>query len=627
MTQSNIQIPSPSLSAKNWFFVGASLVGLAVFTNVEDPFNAPKAWLLYISAFWLLGWISFNLRKYMQDTVIKSAVILSSAYSLTLFVAFLATDNKFTGFFGDYARRTGFLAYFALMIFFLAGAMVVTERNIAGFDLVTLIPGYIIIGYGILQHLKHDPVRWNNPYNSILSTLGNPDFAAAVMAIFAVLAFALAVNPKKQIAARVLAGILVVAAFITIAWSQVRQGLLAGAIGISLIILIWVYQRNKIIGHLLTVAGLLSGLLAVLGMLNVGPLTTYFYKASVTYRGDYWRAGFRMFTSHPFFGVGLDRFGAYFTQYRDLAQATRAGRGPGVHSNAAHDVPIQLAATGGIFVLLAFLAVTGFVIWRGVVGIRNTRGHDQMVFAGFFGAWVAYEAQSLISIDNLGIAIWGWVLGGIVVALSRREAPHSASGIIGKSGKSGKGREVKGRVKLRASTNPAQPLVSYLLAVAMLALALPLFFQDSSLKNSRQYRVPTDATQQASYQALARKSLHYGYTDPHVQIAVAQELAQSNAVAEGTALAEQVYKSDPLSTDARLLLLNIYEQTHQYPKAIAIRQSLLKIDPFDYTSALKLGEDLKAVGQLAQAKALIPKIDAIAPGSAESKQAHSEFGA
>jgi len=624
MTQSNIQIPSPSRSAKNWFFVGASIVGLAVFTNVEDPFNAPKAWLLYISAFWLLGWISFNIKKYMQDSAIKVAAILTSVYSLTLFAAFLATDNKFVGFFGDYARRTGFLAYFALMIFFLAGAMVVNERNIEGFDLVTLIPGYIIVGYGILQHLKHDPVKWNNPYNSILSTLGNPDFAAAVMAIFAVLAFALLVNPKKQIAMRVLAGILVVSAFITISWSQVRQGLLAGAIGIGVIVLVWVYQRQKIVGHFLAAAGLLGGLLATLGMLNMGPLTSFFYKVSVTYRGDYWRAGFRMFKSHPFFGVGLDRFGAYFTQYRDATQATRAGRGPGVHSNAAHDVPIQLAATGGIFVLLAFLAVTGFVVWRGIVGLRNTRGHDQMVFAGFFGAWVAYEAQSLISIDNLGIAIWGWALAGIVVALSRREAPTSTAGL---NGKASKGRVAKGPVHLKASTNPAQPLVSYLLAVLMLAISLPLFFQDSSLKNSRQYQIPTDATQVASYQALARKALHYGYTDPHVTIAVAQELAQANALAEGTAMAEKVYKSDPLSTDARALLLNIYEQTHQYSKAIPIRQSLLTVDPYDYTSIVKLGEDLKAVGNVAAAKALIPKIDAIAPGSAESKQAHTDFGA
>ena len=625
MSQSNIQIPSASRSARNWLLVGASLVGLAVFTNVEDPFNAPKSWILYICAFWLLGWIAFNVKRALADSVLRIAVILSSLFSLTLFLSFLATDNKFVGFFGDYARRTGFLSYFALMVFFLASAMVINEKNIERFDLVVLIPGYLITGYGFLQHLKIDPVKWNNPYNSVLSTLGNPDFAAAVMAIFTVLSFALVINPRKAIQVRALAALLMVLSLITILWSQVRQGLLAGAIGIFIIILVWVHQRQKIAAYVLAAGGVLGAFLAGFGMLKMGPLQNYFYKISVTFRGDYWRAGARMFKEHPLFGVGLDRYGAHFTTFRDATQATRYGRGPGIHSNAAHDVPIQLAATGGILVLIAFLAITGFIAWRGIIGLRNRTGIDQLIFAGFFGAWIAYEAQSLISIDNLGIAIWGWLLGGIIVALSRREAPTAASGIVGKKDKPAK--SDRGRVAASAPASPAQPLVSYLLAILALSISLPLFLQDSALKTSRAYRVPTESAQIANYQALVRKALRFPYTDAHVTVAVAGQLAQSQAIQEATNLALTVHKRDPLNTEANFLLLSIYEQTHKYPEAIALRRGLLKTDPYDYTNMLKLGQDLKATGDLAGAKALLPRIDALAKGSAEAKQAHTEFGA
>ena len=623
MSQSNIQIPSASRSATNWLLVGASLVGLAVFTNVEDPFNAPKSWILYISAFWLLGWIAFNVKRALADSVLRIAVILSSLFSLTLFLSFLATDNKFVGFFGDYARRTGFLSYFALMVFFLAGAMVINEKNIDRFDLVVLLPGYLITGYGFLQHLKIDPVKWNNPYNSILSTLGNPDFAAAVMAIFTVLSFALVVNPRKVLLVRLLAALLMVLSLITILWSQVRQGLLAGAIGIGVIVLVWVHQRQKIAAYVLAAGGVVGAFLAGFGMLKMGPLQNYFYKVSVTYRGDYWRAGIRMLKEHPLFGVGLDRYGAHFTQFRDATQATRVGRGPGIHSNAAHDVPIQLAATGGILVLIAFLTITGFVAWRGIIGLHNRTGIDQLIFAGFLGAWIAYEAQSFISIDNLGIAIWGWLLGGIIVALSRREAPTATSGIVGKKPT----KSDRGRVAANAPTSPAQPLVSYLLAILALSISLPLFLQDSALKTSRAYRVPTESAQIANYQALVRKALRFPYTDAHVTVAVAGQLAQSQAIQEATNMAVMVHQSDPLNIDATSLLLSIYEQTHKYPEAIALRRGLLQTDPYDYTNMLKLGQDLKATGDLAGAKALVPRIEALAKGSAEAKQAHTEFGA
>jgi hypothetical protein len=39
------------------------------------------------------------------------------------------------------------------------------------------------------------------------------------------------------------------------------------------------------------------------------------------------------------------------------------------------------------------------------------------LITGLFAAWIAYQAQSLISIDNVGLTIWGWVLGGAIVGV------------------------------------------------------------------------------------------------------------------------------------------------------------------------------------------------------------------
>jgi hypothetical protein len=37
------------------------------------------------------------------------------------------------------------------------------------------------------------------------------------------------------------------------------------------------------------------------------------------------------------------------------------------------------------------------------------------LFAGFVGAWVAFQAQSIISINQIGLAIWGWCLSGLII--------------------------------------------------------------------------------------------------------------------------------------------------------------------------------------------------------------------
>jgi len=614
----------PDRTALNWLFVGGSLVTLFIWASIEDPFNAPKSWILYSVAFWLLGWVGFQAKARWKSPLDRSVLLFSGVFSLTLLLAFFATDVKLQGLFGDYARRTGFLSYFSLVVFFVAASFLVTLSNIVLFDRVTLIVGFIIGFYGFLQHFKIDFIKWNNPYNSVLSTLGNPDFAAAVMAIFMVLAFGLVVNSTKSVLVRIWSVVNVLLLLVTIVFSQVRQGLLAGAIGVGLVIVVWVHQRQRIVAWVLVVLGVIGGAAGLVGMLNQGPLKGFFYKASVTYRGDYWRAGVRMFKDHPWFGVGLDRYGAYFRQYRDATQSLR--RGPDIVSNAAHDVPIQLAATGGIFVLIAFLALTGFIVWRGVVALRNTAGVTQIVVATFFGAWITYEAQSLISIDNVGIAIWGWLLGGIVVALSK----DSVIEVVEEKLASNLSPKTKAKMaKKKVSSGPvslAQPLVSGLLFVLALALVIPMYLADSSLKTLRGYAAPTSQNLQP-YLQIARKPLGYGFQDAHVKSSVALLIAQAGQVEEGKADLLAVLASDPRSYDVLNTLAQIDEQTKNMAEAAGYRRKIAALDPWNYKNLLQLGEDLKASGDTAGAKAIVRQIDAFASKTAEAATAHKDFGA
>jgi len=609
------KITSPSRQAINWLLVGGSLVSTFLWATLEDPFNAPKSWILYCVGFWLAGWIGFNARSRWSNSFDRRTLIISSSFALTLIAAFLATDFKMQGLFGDYARRTGLLSYLSLILFFVAGSMLFSLANIALFDRVTLIVGFIIGFYGFIQHFKLDFIHWNNPYNSVLSTLGNPDFAAAVMAIFLVLAFGLAINSSKSSVVRIWAAVNIVILLVTILFSQVRQGLLAGAAGIAVIVITWVHQRQKKAALGLMVLTALGGALGLIAMLNQGPLKSFFYKASVTYRGDYWRAGFRMFKSHPLFGVGLDRYGAYFRQYRDAAQSLR--RGPGIVSNNAHDVPIQLAATGGIFVLIAFLVLTIFVAWRGIVALRTTTGINQIVVATFFGAWVTYEAQSFISIENVGIAIWGWILGGIVVALSRPAVIDAVTAPVNA--------KVKKNNLKKSSSSLAQPMVSGLLFVVAFAICIPMYLSDAALKTARGYAAPTTANLTA-YLDIVRKPLSYGFQDVHVKESVAILLAQANQLPESKANLLAVYKDDARDFNALNTLTLIAEANKNFIEAAGYRQKMAALDPWNYQNLLQLGQDLKQAGDKAGAKAIIAKIDAFASTTPEAATAHKDFG-
>jgi hypothetical protein len=179
-----------------------------------------------------------------------------------------------------------------------------------------------------------------------------------------------------------------------------------------------------VLGVLSLSSGAIAGIFSILGMLQVGPLQDLLYKGSVSVRGYYWRAGIEMFQQNPLMGVGMDRYGAYFKEYREVGYPLAYGFD--ITSSNAHNTFIQFFATGGFLLGTTYLLLNGFILWRGIAGVRQFTGNNRLLITGLLAAWVAFHSQSLISIDNIGVSIWGWVLGGSIIGLSVSD-PESVS--------------------------------------------------------------------------------------------------------------------------------------------------------------------------------------------------------
>ena len=579
---------------------GGWMVSLVFLPNLNDPFNAPKSWALSIFGFWLFGWALFQIKGNLSAPTLKWFTILAGFYLFTLIVGFVATDNKYIAMFGEYQRRTGFLSYFSLIIFLITASYIFRINNIHSLEKSIVAISFVMGSYGFAQHFKHDFVHWANPYNSVISTVGNPDFAGALMGIFLIINFGVLIQTKYKTWVRIFSGLNSFLLFVVIIFSQVRQGLLAAGLGISIVAIVWVHQRHKFIAYALSSLVIVVGSLSLFGMLNKGILAKYFYKMSITYRGDYWRAGWQMFIHHPLFGVGLDRYGANFRTYRDSTQSLR--RGPDLVSTAAHNVPIQLLATGGIFVFLAYFALTVFILWRGVVALKRLQGAQQIIAASIFSAWIAYEAQSFVSIDNLGVAIWGYILGGALVGLSC--------------------------IATKSNMKPSilQPIFSGSLTLIIFVIAILFYGAESSMHALRSQPSPKTQAEVFSYKVALKKPLGYTFKEPSFRVIAAGDLAFVSDFEGASDQLKNVIAADPLNYDAKVLLAKIYEYQKKWPLAVQVRKTIYAIDPYNQMNLLTLGEDEKSIGDLGQSKNILNLINSFAPNSDEARQALQDFG-
>lgn len=402
--------------------IGAGFTTIFVLSeNVTDPVNVPKLLSLGTMAFSALAILLFsNLRSAIRHhpaLIVVVSVFLSSALSASLF-----SNSPFTqNFYGAYGRNNGFITYAFLAIILLSS---LTFSNKSSFRLVLtglLFAGFVNIAYCLWVIAFGDFIGWTNPYGNILGTLGNPNFIGSFLGIFLSTFVAVAVSKDASKLFRL--GLLVVVPLTAfeIIESHAIQGRVVAVLGIAIVAFFYIRSRfSKLMLWLYVTGVTVVGMMSLLGALQIGPLAKYIYKTSVSLRGQYWLSGLNTGGAHPFTGVGMDSLGDWYRRSRD-AHALEL---PGVNTvvNAAHNVVLDMFAFGGFPLLLSYLIIIGLVSISIIRITFRSREFDP-IFVALVVAWVGYQVQSIISINQIGLAVWGWLLSGSLIAYEKSTKP------------------------------------------------------------------------------------------------------------------------------------------------------------------------------------------------------------
>lgn len=398
--------------------IGALLTTILVYTSVSDPVNVPKMVVLATLAFGAFGVLIFSYKSRLFSGN-KYLVIGLSLFVLTSILAVIQSASPFNqNFFGTYGRNTGLLTYLALALLMLVASKFQKIENLRFLLWSLLAAGFVNVTYCLWVVLFGDFIVWTNPYKNILGTFGNPNFVGAFLGIFISVYVAYLINPGTKNIYRIIGGGILIISLYEVKSSHAVQGIVVSAGGVVLVG--FLYLRSRFKGNLIPsiYAGgvALFGSVALLGALQIGPLTDLIYKTSVSLRGEYWQAAINMAKLNPFSGVGMDSYGDWYRRARD-AQAMILP-GPDTVTNAAHNVPLDLLAYGGIPLFISFLIL--FILSAGSVLriVFRNREYD-WVGVGLVVGWTCYHVQSIISINQIGLAIWGWIFNGAVIAYER----------------------------------------------------------------------------------------------------------------------------------------------------------------------------------------------------------------
>jgi hypothetical protein len=267
----------------------------------------------------------------------------------------------------------------------------------------------------LLQIIGIEVLGYNNIWKSVLGTFGNPNFISAFFGIFVSWVMGHVFASGTSIKYKFLVSMEIFLAVFLIVQSNSRQGLLIIAAAFLVHLYFYVQKSAKLKRYIFpySVFAIVLGFFGALGVFNVGPLANLIYKSSISLRIEYWRAAANMLLENPLNGVGLNSYGDWYRELREPSALIL----PGVETvtNSAHSIPLDFAAVGGFPLLMAYLVIQALVI-HSIFQMFRLVGPYNRERATLVSAWFAFTLQSLISIDQIGVSIWGWVIFGLIIS-------------------------------------------------------------------------------------------------------------------------------------------------------------------------------------------------------------------
>jgi O-antigen ligase len=441
--------------------------------SAYDPINLPKLLVISTGAAYMLGWVIFNLKGASRSHA--SLIILEVAFLTSLVIAFFTNSSPwYQQFWGVWGRATGLMAYISFLVILLAAHLMASTQTLKQTRVIFERVGYFITLYTLLQLLALDPINWSQKL--IVATLGNINFMSSFLGLTAISYTSRFLMEKSNLSSKLYFVFMVSLNLYLIVVSKSIQGLGVFFAGIAILMTFLIRRNSDFLKSIFfLISSIMIGTFALAGTAGFGPLSLM-KQETVLFRIDYWQAGLDMLISNPLNGIGIDSYGDHYREYRSLEAVTRTG--PQRVTNTAHNIFLDVFSGAGLIAGLLFLAIMLLAALAALKSLKLNFKDDD--FPVFVAMWLGFIVFCLISINQIGVGVWGFLFTGLITG-TMANYQSEVKAIRGKEkvGKSKGGKVIAGRnqgleptLKNSQNSRPAEVLLSLLLALAAFAIAL-----------------------------------------------------------------------------------------------------------------------------------------------------------
>jgi tetratricopeptide (TPR) repeat protein len=242
--------------------------------------------------------------------------------------------------------------------------------------------------------------------------------------------------------------------------------------------------------------------------------------------------------------------------------------------------------------------------------IKNSKENVRKLAIALAATWVAWLSQSLISIDNIGVAIWGWILGGSILALYRTEIYQQQN--LSSPAKSGMTIEI------------FQPIASILILIPVVVIVFFLHRQETDLFIAKNAFLQQPAIKDI-VDKYSTKVLENPLSDPYYKFEAAAMIGQLGNSEVAKKEIDNLYLLDKRNLVYLNWLVRYEINSENFSQALVIANEIAKYDPHNAKNYLLIGQLYKTLGDEANMKIAKEKVLNLARDNEIGKQAEQEL--
>ncbi len=407
------------------WLVGLKILGILLifYPPAIQVFDLPKSVFSRAIEWLLIPLLVLAVVRYGFAIVPRSPLhVFVVGYVFVNIVSTIFAHDRYLALHGDFNRDLGLTFVVDMAVLYAAVAIAFRSRMDWLIAASMAAAGFLIAsGYGVLQSLKLDPVKWSAEHGRPASTFGNPDmFGHFVGVVFgAALATLLFHRGRYALGVRAIAfGVLGFTLF-----DAAIVATRATALGIFAVLVVLVLAYLRVHGVRSVVVARVAGgsaiALALMAALLVASplgqrLAATLSGVQIRDRLAIYAPAIDAFFARPLLGYGPDNYAPAFALHRQPYTSSVLGEGfvAGATSlaSSAHSIVLQAAATTGFFGVVALLSMLAAGAWR---LWRHALGRDPALAAPLLLALAGYVGAALVTVGSLMVDWVPWlVLGG-----------------------------------------------------------------------------------------------------------------------------------------------------------------------------------------------------------------------